>query len=299
MAGKLTNIGVKEHHGFRERRVIQITNILSIIISIVLIPLVALNIYIGENLNAAILILFSGVYLLNLYWNKVGLYIIPKIVLSYLITINPFIHLLITGRSPEGQFLSYIILPIILVAISCFLFSGKQGRFMYYFNLGYYILWMLFIDLIIYYLSSPKPDIDFISRNYYFYKAPPIAALLILASLISVFISIINKYEEENERVKAQLALHNRELENRVKERTFKLSETYKKIVNLAFMTSHEIRGPLASILGLTKLFKSENSVEDVVEHLDKLHDKSEEMDAVINKMTRELESMPDPNKLN
>jgi len=63
-------------------------------------------------------------------------------------------------------------------------------------------------------------------------------------------------------------------------------------------MTSHEIRGPLASILGFTKLFKDQNSLEDASDYLDKLHDKAEEMDSVINKITKEMEGMPDPKKL-
>jgi len=83
---------------------------------------------------------------------------------------------------------------------------------MYYFSLVFFISWMVFIDNIIYSLSNPKPEIDSLLDNYYFYKAPPIAAVLVLAFLIAVFNSIINKYEEENESTRMLLSIQNAKL---------------------------------------------------------------------------------------
>ncbi len=305
MIKSLTNIGLKDQHGYRERRVIQITNVLSVAVGIILIPLAVLNLYIGQALNAVILFICSLIYILNLYWNKLGFYTLSKLVLVFVILLNPFIHIAISNKTPDGQYLSYLIISIILVTTSSFLFSSKKDRPMYYFCLVFNILWMVFIDFIVYSLSNPKPNIDFLLDNYYFYKAPPIAAVLIISFLIAVYNGIINKYEEENENAKLllskqneQLASMNGALEDRVREKTSKLVETNDKIIQLAFMTSHELRGPLASILGFTKFFKGQNSLDDASDYLDKLHDKAEEMDSVINKMTKQLEDMPDPRKL-
>ncbi|UII31052.1 hypothetical protein LVD17_22425 [Fulvivirga ulvae] len=291
MISKVLNIGVRRNQNFRERRIVQVINAITLIIGPTLMILSIVNFAIGETLNAYILLTFSLIYFSNIYWNESGRYIISKVILAYLITLNPFLHLLINGYTPSGQYLSYMIVTIILVTVTTFLFSGKTDRKIYFVTLFYYFFWVCFIDKIIYALSDPKPQIDFLIENYYFYKAPTIAGLLIVTLIINIFIGIINRYEEV-------LSDKNRELEKRVRERTKKLSETYDRIVNLGFITSHEIRGPLASILGITRLFIHNKNVHGLEEEINKLHEKSEEMDRVINRMTRELEDSPDSREL-
>lgn len=170
-------------------------------------------------------------------------------------------------------------------------YSGKSDRKIFYATFLYYFLWVCFSDKIIYALSDPKPQIDFLIENYYFYKAPAIAGLFVVTLMISIFIGIIDRYEEE-------ISGKNKELERRVMERTQKLSETYDRIVNVGFMTSHEIRGPLASILGITRLFIDNKNIHGLDQEINKLHEKSQEMDRVINRMTRELEHSPDSKEL-
>lgn len=291
MISRVLDIGVYKSLTFRERRIVQVMNAIALLIGPTLAILSIINYIIGETLNSYILLVFSLLYLSSLYWNRHGHYIISKLILGYLITFNPFIHLLINGYTPPGQYLSYMMVTIILVAVTTLLFSGKSDRKIYYITFLYYLLWICFSDRIIYALSDPKPQIDFLFENYYFYKAPAIAGIFVVTLMINVFIGIINRYEEE-------LSGKNKELERRVMERTQKLSETYDRIINLGFMTSHEIRGPLASILGITRLFIDNKNIHGLDEEINKLHEKSQEMDRVINRMTRELEHSPDSKEL-
>ncbi|GAA0890670.1 hypothetical protein GCM10009122_03490 [Fulvivirga kasyanovii] len=271
----MLGIGVRRGQNFREKRIIQVINAISLIIAPILMVLSVVNFIIGEALNAGILLVFAFIYFSTLYWNARRYYFISKLIMAYLITFNPFIHLVVNGYTPPGQYLSYMTVTIILVVVTTFLFSGKSDRRAYYITLVYYFLWICFIDKIIYALSDPKPQIDFIVENYYFYKGPIIAGLFLVTLMINIFINIMTRYEEE-------LSNKNKELEKRVRERTQKLSETYDRIINLGFMTSHEIRGPLASILGITRLFLTNRNVHGLEDEINKLHEKSQEMDKVI-----------------
>ena len=62
------------------------------------------------------------------------------------------------------------------------------------------------------------------------------------------------------------------------------------KIVNIAFLTSHELRCPLTTIMGTTALLRESQDDENVKKLLPQLHDKSEEMDRVIRKMNDVLQ---------
>ena len=57
--------------------------------------------------------------------------------------------------------------------------------------------------------------------------------------------------------INEKLELANKLLEKKVEQRTLKVEEQKKKILDYAFMNSHHVRAPLVNILGLTSLYQS------------------------------------------
>lgn len=293
----LTNIGITDYHNFRERRIIQILNVASILFAILLLLMSYFSFVGDEDVNGYLIIGTGFIFLLNLIWNRMGKILISKIVLCFYITIVPFLNIIITGQIPEGQYLSLMTIGLIFIVVSTILFDSKEEKFLYYFSIVFYLAWIMFSDKLIYSLSVNKPNIEYLLSNYTFYKNPPIAGLIAIVGVISIFKNIIHNYEVENEFVKAQLLIKNQELElynqrleENVKARTVKLTEANQKIMNLAFMTSHKIRGPLTSIMGITGLLKNHPEDEETRAVLPELYDKSLEMDIVIRRMANVLE---------
>jgi len=106
-----------------------------------------------------------------------------------------------------------------------------------------------------------------------------------------------NQQEEliaQNERLQQQqeeIEAINQNLEYTVVQRTRKIAEAHQQIVDFAFMNAHELRGPLARVLGLNYLMKlGAVPPGEVPEILAKIDESAEEMDQVVKKITRRLE---------
>jgi signal transduction histidine kinase len=82
----------------------------------------------------------------------------------------------------------------------------------------------------------------------------------------------------------------NENLEKIVKERTDKINDQLNQLMRYAHMNSHEVRAPLARMLGLLQLIKYEKDARETKQLLDMLYNSSIELDRVIKEMNRLLE---------
>ncbi|MBI1768356.1 MAG: hypothetical protein HYR67_08275 [Bacteroidetes bacterium] len=102
-----------------------------------------------------------------------------------------------------------------------------------------------------------------------------------------------NELQSLNEELKASndgIKELNESLEQMVKERTDKINDQLSQLTKYAHMNSHELRAPLARMLGLLLLIKREDNVDQKKELLSMLYDSSTELDHVIKEMNRLLE---------
>lgn len=83
----------------------------------------------------------------------------------------------------------------------------------------------------------------------------------------------------------------NENLETRVQERTEEIRFQNQKLVEYAFFTAHEVRGPLARILGLVDLVKVKELNHEREEILSRLEVAATELDEIIRQVNRKLES--------
>ena len=102
-----------------------------------------------------------------------------------------------------------------------------------------------------------------------------------------------NELQSLNEELKASndsIRELNENLEKMVKERTDKINDQLSQLTKYAHMNSHELRAPLARMLGLLQLIKREQNVDQMKELLDMLYASSAELDTVIREMNCLLE---------
>ena len=108
------------------------------------------------------------------------------------------------------------------------------------------------------------------------------------------------KLIQANEELKSsheEVKAVNDNLDNLVKRRSAKIEEQLKILNQYADMNSHEVRAPLARILGLLDLINKEENSAARADLLVKLNYSAEELDTVIKNMNRllEKETLPDP----
>lgn len=121
------------------------------------------------------------------------------------------------------------------------------------------------------------------------------ASLAIFVSFIYYKIQNEQKHElaEKNEEIKQmndKLSSLNNHLENKVQERTMLLENQNEKLAQYAFTNSHEIRAPLASVLGLLHIIDKSQFKDGNHEIIDKLQDAGQRLDDKIKMLNKILE---------
>lgn len=112
-----------------------------------------------------------------------------------------------------------------------------------------------------------------------------------LQSLNEELTALNEELVASNEEVKSL----NENLERIVIDRTEKINSQLKQLSRYAHMNSHEVRAPLARMLGILGLLKIETDQDLRIDLLNKLFTASEELDLVIREMNRLLEKeIPD-----
>ncbi len=114
---------------------------------------------------------------------------------------------------------------------------------------------------------------------------------LTLEDRISERTNVLNQLNEELRFSHEEIMKLNTNLEKEVGERTASLRIQLEKLNAYAFSNSHEVRAPLARMLGLMHLIKLERSASNIEALLTKLEIESKELDQIIRRMNRILEA--------
>ncbi|SMD32715.1 Tetratricopeptide repeat-containing protein [Reichenbachiella faecimaris] len=128
-----------------------------------------------------------------------------------------------------------------------------------------------------------------------------IAVILLLISVIAILFynqvkkqARLNKIlKERNKEVKEkalELQILNDNLEQIIEERTSVIRKKDVKLKEYSFLNAHIVRGPLANILGLTKLLKSEIAEDEKNEMINHLYFSAGKLDDVLTDIKKKLE---------
>lgn len=101
----------------------------------------------------------------------------------------------------------------------------------------------------------------------------------------------IQTQSEEVRKLNQNLEKLNQNLENKIRARTQTLKDQNKLLAAYAYSNAHELRAPVASVMGLVNLLEKSNLKEDEKEIVNHLMKSTEELDAVIKEIRERLES--------
>ncbi|WP_333818803.1 tetratricopeptide repeat protein [Ohtaekwangia sp.] len=122
-----------------------------------------------------------------------------------------------------------------------------------------------------------------------------VSIILLLSILIGFKFYGLNKTnhlaKEALLKLNVEINKMNENLEMKVQERTDEIARQNQKLIEYAFFTAHEVRGPLARILGLVELARIRELNDDHEEILDRLQEAAVELDEIIRIINRKLES--------
>lgn len=132
--------------------------------------------------------------------------------------------------------------------------------------------------------------LGYISYRYYRDKRDSALKLEKLNNEISAKHQEIVNQSEELARVNEEVRRINESLEQEVQHRSEKIRQQNEMLIEYAYFNAHNVRGPLARILGLAGLMERESSVELVREYNLKLHQSALELDTVVREINNKLQ---------
>jgi signal transduction histidine kinase len=122
-----------------------------------------------------------------------------------------------------------------------------------------------------------------------------VSLILVLTIVLGIKFYKLNKVNKQAKvdliKLNFEVAQMNERLEELVLERTEKIKIQNQKLIEFTFFTAHELRGPVARILGLIELAKlKELNDEDRNQILQRLEEATTQLDEVIRLINRKLE---------
>ncbi|RAW01410.1 tetratricopeptide repeat protein [Pseudochryseolinea flava] len=122
-----------------------------------------------------------------------------------------------------------------------------------------------------------------------------VSLILLLTTIFGVKFYKLNKnnLQAKETLIKLNEDIHkmNENLEAMVQERTEKIKFQNQKLIEFTFFTAHEVRGPVARILGLIELSKlDEIQADEKIQILKRLEEAGLELDEVIRQINRKME---------
>lgn len=203
---------------------------------------------------AITLLLYARSFLNTRYNNPV----LDKLILTAIVarSLVFIIGLLVSGQFTRNLYMDF---PLMLLAYIAGFLSYKEG----YKASRYYIIGFtfLFIDFCIMLLEAFGVVINGVLAFYSFNMGVVIQFVVLSIALGDRVRLIIREKNEVQEnliiQLKAQEAYKdqiNLQLEEKVKERTLELEEKNSQLDSFVYKASHDIKGPLRSLMGLTKV---------------------------------------------
>jgi tetratricopeptide (TPR) repeat protein len=132
--------------------------------------------------------------------------------------------------------------------------------------------------------------LGFIIYRYYHDKKQSIETLENLNKEISDKHEEILSQSEDLAKANKEISRMNESLELEVTQRTKKIETQSRLLIEYAYSNAHNVRAPLARILGLSMLMANETSVIRIKEYNERMHESALELDVVIREMTNRLQ---------
>lgn len=282
----------------QNRHIILCNRISSILSMATLIIFVVASLYFGLILSVKLAFLTSIIFLTPILLNKTGFYNASRIFLSLsicLIAISLSVadKFDVPGLLEEFQYFQFRLILLISCLFPFILFKLEERT---------YWISLIVINFAIIVLFDPIHElfgvgyyqVGFSAPNYYFLNYMVIITFIILAGSTYSLKFSFEKYEQRNEllildlheannlilKQRELLTQENKQLNHELVETNKQLTETNRELIQhnndllqFSYTVSHNLRGPVASLIGLMHLLQKENLTEEegrIILHINK-----------------------------
>jgi len=284
----ISNLGLKEETSRTQKRKVRLTNrmiFITIVVQLGYLPLyLSLNLSIFFYINISLLLLFtSSLFFLM----KRGNHTEAALLLSLILIIDVILLRFVTNENNSLLF---------LIPFSIFGFGFTDNM-----KIGFTIFIIAFLGYYIgEYLSTViEPLLHVVSEKDRIGSLTNMAFILFLNVYLIYQLQLTNKESEieietQAEKLHAvneEIRLINETLEQTVRARTEKIELQNIKLRKYAYSNSHEVRAPLARLMGLINLWNNENVLEEERTYLaQKISESSVELDQIIREVNTALD---------
>jgi len=286
----LISRGINEKSSVDDKLMLKTINSSSISLVFIYTIVAIFNFLLDTYLNAFLFLILACSILLNFFWLKAEKLFYAKVILIYPIFFVPLINILFQGYIPNHQYLGFIAITILGIYLSTIIFDLNTERNIYWFTIISIFLYACFYDIIFIAISVKEPEISFLTDNYATFKTSHLLLILITTCLLYYLKNLLLMYQRTIRQQHELLQKVNEALEEQINEKTKSIEASKGRIAELAFLTSHKVRGPLSSILGITKIINDEGSYKLVKDVLPNLYRRAELMDRVIKEMNSKIQ---------
>lgn len=254
--------------------------------------------YFGWILSVALALLASLIFLLPILMNKAGLFNASRLFLSFSIC---FIAIALSvadkfdvpGVLEEFQYFQFRLILLISCLFPFILFNLDERKYWVSLILLNFAF-LVFYDPIHQLFGVGYYQVGFSAPNYYFLNYMVIITFLILSGSVYSLKNSFERYEQRNEllivdlheannlilKQRELLTQENRQLNHELLETNKQLTETNRELIQhnndllqFSYTVSHNLRGPVASLIGLMHLLQKENLTEGenkIILHINK-----------------------------
>ena len=300
-----------------ENRITSFINVLSLFLSLLFIGISLLMLFKESTGHIALRFFTLSISLwLVLFLNRIG----QQATARFLFCLAPgyilFFSPIIINQVHEGMFLWMPYAGILFSIVPYLIFMEKSQRLFKWLVIAAYLLAGLSLDVIFAHTTHSGWDIGFLQRNYIYYKIPQFGFALFLhliALLLTRFHAEWMTEQELNLKEMQDLQLNIEELKTELKEkeeeittvhenlemilteRTKVIAERNQQIIEYAYFNAHQVRGPLARILGLVNLSRTIKDPDELLDIMQRIDLSAQELNQAIFKINKILEEDEDP----
>lgn len=309
------------------QRSVKISNLIALIFAILAFMLLLATVWLfGTSVSTPFTLLTSLVYLSVIAFNRFGFINIGRILLcTFLPVITLYITLLLKQTGTHTDILYYDSRIILLASglVPCLVFHTRD-RFKLYGLLSFTLVCLVLFDPIHEVFGQGYYQKGFTGESYYYINHISVVAHLAISASALILKIISERAEEQNlkligdkERIneslqktnselklanaiiqnqRNELSEHNRQLEKIVQEKGQKLIDANEELIKhnhelqqFSYTISHNLRAPVARLLGLTNLLTLQHTdmSHEMRELVKLIKDSSHEFDGVIRDLNK------------
>jgi signal transduction histidine kinase len=241
---------------------------------------------------------FALTFLVLLALNSSGAYEITRAILSYVIPIGivgvSILSKIFVDRPLEPyEFFEFrfVLLATPIIPLSVYHLSDKKRLA---FALSINLLLLLLFDPIHEQFKAGYAKTGLEMGSYYFINVVSFLAFIMVVGSILILKSVNNRLENRLMDQRDQLTLEGIQLKSELKEKNERLIEINSELVNhnnelrqFSYTISHNLKGPVASLMGLAELLRNEKETDNKEVILDHIKKSTEALNSVVFDLTK------------